>query len=187
MNRTIVMVCLCCALTSFRSTVGDLADSTAVYRPAAASDMEVTDEDLRSHHIVLIGRPSTNKLASQLKSALPFAFDPQSFAVRGKTYAHPGTAIACAFANPGNPRFGITLIAGLSEGSAMKGLLGGALGMVIGTIGVAPIGGETRFTFGLTVLQGGVAMIVALIGLFVLPELFIMAARGKTALTAIRL
>lgn len=80
---------------------------------------------------------------------------------------------------------GLTLIAGLSEGSAMKGFLGGALGMVIGTIGVAPIGGETRFTFGLPVLQGGVAMIVALIGLFVLPELFNMAARGKTALTAI--
>ena len=60
---------------------------------------------------------------------------------------------------------GLTLIAGLSEGSAVKGLLGGALGMIIGTMGVAPIGGETRFTFGLPVLQGGVAMIVALIGL----------------------
>ena len=49
---------------------------------------------------------------------------------------------------------GLTLIASLSEGSAMKGMLGGALGMVIGTMGVAPIGGETRFTFGLPVLQG---------------------------------
>ncbi|MGD9215616.1 MAG: tripartite tricarboxylate transporter permease, partial [Desulfobacteraceae bacterium] len=80
---------------------------------------------------------------------------------------------------------GLTLIASLSEGSTMKGMMGGALGMVIGTIGVAPIGGETRFTFGLPVLQGGVAMIVALIGLFVLPELYSIAAKGKTALTAV--
>jgi putative tricarboxylic transport membrane protein len=35
------------------------------------------------------------------------------------------------------------------------------------------------------VLQGGVAMIVALIGLFVLPELYSIAAKGKTALTAV--
>jgi putative tricarboxylic transport membrane protein len=80
---------------------------------------------------------------------------------------------------------GLTLIAGLSEGSSVRGMMGGALGMIIGTIGVAPIGGETRFTFGLPVLQGGVAMIIALIGLFVLPELYNMAAKGKTSLTAV--
>jgi putative tricarboxylic transport membrane protein len=77
---------------------------------------------------------------------------------------------------------GLTLIASLSEGSLLKGLLGGALGMILGTIGVAPIGGETRFTFGLPVLQGGVQMIVALIGLFVLPELYNMATQGRAAL-----
>ncbi len=80
---------------------------------------------------------------------------------------------------------GVTLIASLSEGSITKGLLGGSLGMLIGAMGVAPIGGETRFTYGMPVLQGGVAMIVALIGLFVLPELYSMAARGKTALGAV--
>ncbi|MBM9603896.1 tripartite tricarboxylate transporter permease [Desulfopila inferna] len=82
---------------------------------------------------------------------------------------------------------GLTLIASLSEGSSIKGMMGGALGMIIGTIGVAPIGGETRFTFGMPVLQGGVAMIVALIGLFVLPELYTMAAKGKTSLKAIEI
>lgn len=80
---------------------------------------------------------------------------------------------------------GLTLIASLSEGSVIKGMMGGALGILIGTMGVAPIGGETRFTFGLPVLQGGVAMIVALIGLFVIPELYTIAAKGKTALTAV--
>ena len=82
---------------------------------------------------------------------------------------------------------GLTLIASLSEGSLLKGLLGGAIGMMLGTIGVAPIGGETRFTFGLPVMQGGVEMIVALIGLFVLPELYNMAAQGRTALGEVTL
>jgi len=80
---------------------------------------------------------------------------------------------------------GLTLIASVSEQSLWKGWLGGALGMLIGTIGVAPIGGETRFIFELPVLQGGVEMIVALIGLFVLPELYMMAARGESALGAV--
>lgn len=77
---------------------------------------------------------------------------------------------------------GLTLIASLSEGSLLKGLLGGTIGMMLGTMGVAPIGGETRFTFGMPVMQGGVEMIVALIGLFVLPELYNMAAQGRTSL-----
>jgi putative tricarboxylic transport membrane protein len=77
---------------------------------------------------------------------------------------------------------GVTLISTLSEGSSLKGLLGGCFGMLVGTMGVAPIGGETRFTFGMPVLQGGIEMIVALIGLFVLPEIFSMAALGRTAI-----
>ncbi|HDR15367.1 MAG TPA: C4-dicarboxylate ABC transporter permease [Desulfobacteraceae bacterium] len=82
---------------------------------------------------------------------------------------------------------GLTLIASLSEGSILKGLLGGAFGMMLGTMGVSPIGGETRFTFGMPVMQGGVEMIVALIGLFVLPELYNMAAKGRASLGEVSL
>jgi putative tricarboxylic transport membrane protein len=77
---------------------------------------------------------------------------------------------------------GLTLIASLSEGSLLKGLLGGAIGIMLGTIGVSPIGGESRFTLGFPVMQGGVEMIVALIGLFVLPELYNMAAIARASL-----
>ena len=57
--------------------------------------------------------------------------------------------------------------------------------MVLAAVGVAPIGGENRFTFGMPVLQGGVEMIVALIGFFVIPELFNMAAQGRAALAEV--
>ena len=77
---------------------------------------------------------------------------------------------------------GLTLIGSLAEGSLLKGLLGGALGVLISIIGVSPIGGESRFTFGFPAIQGGVELIVALIGLFVIPELLIMAGTGIAAL-----
>ncbi|NWO09175.1 C4-dicarboxylate ABC transporter permease [Chromohalobacter salexigens] len=77
---------------------------------------------------------------------------------------------------------GLTLVASLSSGSLLKGLLGGCIGMLLSTIGVSPIGGETRFIFGIPALQGGIELIVALIGLFVVPELISMAAQGRGAL-----
>lgn len=77
---------------------------------------------------------------------------------------------------------GLTLVASLSSGSLLKGLLGGCVGMLLSTIGVSPVGGETRFTFGFPPLQGGIELIVALIGLFVVPELLTMSAEGRGAL-----
>ncbi|MCE9664539.1 tripartite tricarboxylate transporter permease [Halomonas sp. M5N1S17] len=77
---------------------------------------------------------------------------------------------------------GLTLVASLSSGSLLKGLLGGCIGMLLSTVGVSPVGGETRFTFGFPPLQGGIELIVALIGLFVIPELLTMAAEGRGAL-----
>jgi putative tricarboxylic transport membrane protein len=78
---------------------------------------------------------------------------------------------------------GLTLIGSLSGGMLLKGLMGGALGVLISIIGVSPIGGESRFTFGFPPLQGGVELIVALIGLFVIPELLVMAGTGISALS----
>lgn len=77
---------------------------------------------------------------------------------------------------------GLTLVASLSSGSLLKGLLGGCIGMLLSTVGVSPVGGETRFTFGFPPLQGGIELVVALIGLFVIPELLSMAAEGRGAL-----
>ncbi|WFM70422.1 tripartite tricarboxylate transporter permease [Halomonas sp. CKK8] len=77
---------------------------------------------------------------------------------------------------------GLTLVASLSSDSLLKGLLGGCIGILLSTIGVSPVGGESRFIFGYPPLQGGIELIVALIGLFVIPELLTMAAEGRGAL-----
>ena len=67
--------------------------------------------------------------------------------------------------------FGMTIIATLSSGFIAKGFLGGAFGMLLSTVGIAPLGGDVRLTFGFTTLQAGVELIVALIGFFCLPEI----------------
>lgn len=77
---------------------------------------------------------------------------------------------------------GLTLVASLSTGSLLKGLLAGTIGLLLSTIGISPVGGETRFNFGFPVMQGGIELIVALIGLFVIPEILSMSAKGRAAL-----
>ena len=82
--------------------------------------------------------------------------------------------------------FGLTIVASLSTGSFIKGAIGALLGLLVSTIGIAPIGGDVRFTFGRTDLQAGIELVVALIGLFCIPEILTMAAQtGASASPAI--
>ncbi|RCX19358.1 putative tricarboxylic transport membrane protein [Anaerobacterium chartisolvens] len=62
--------------------------------------------------------------------------------------------------------FGISIITSVSSGSILKGLMGGALGLFISTIGVDGMTGKMRFDFGSTYLLGGISFIPILIGLF---------------------
>lgn len=72
---------------------------------------------------------------------------------------------------------GLTLVASLSSGNVLKGLIGGAFGLALSMIGVAVIGGDTRYTFGSTALLGGIDIVSALIGLYCIPVLIDMVAR----------
>lgn len=67
--------------------------------------------------------------------------------------------------------FGLTIIATMSTGSMFKGFLAGTLGLILSAVGMAPIGGDVRLTFGFPELQAGIELIVALIGFFCLPEI----------------
>jgi len=78
-------------------------------------DSDVTDDDLRGHHLVLIGRPDSNCLVSRFRDVLPVRFGPHSFEVRGKAYAHAETAVLTAAENPLNKRYAMVVIAGLGS------------------------------------------------------------------------
>ena len=70
--------------------------------------------------------------------------------------------------------FGITVIASLSAGSMEKGLMAGAFGLLLSTIGAHPITGELRYTLGSPTLYDGIPMVVSLIGLYSIPEVISM-------------
>ena len=72
--------------------------------------------------------------------------------------------------------FGLTLIAALSKGNLIKGLIGACLGLLLSTVGVAEISADVRFTFGSEVLLGGIDVVSALIGLYCIPVLIDLVA-----------
>lgn len=73
--------------------------------------------------------------------------------------------------------FGLTIIAGVSSQSMLKGLVSGALGLVISTIGMDPMLGIPRFTFGQSFLLEGLPFTATLIGLFSMSQVLILAEK----------
>jgi len=65
---------------------------------------------------------------------------------------------------------GVTIISSLSVNSVMKGLLSGFMGLLISMIGMHELTGIPRFTFGSIYLFDGISFVVALIGLFSIPQ-----------------
>lgn len=66
---------------------------------------------------------------------------------------------------------GLTLISSFGQKSMIKGLMSGALGLTITTIGLDPIMGRPRFTFGMVELQSGISFLPVMIGLFAIPQI----------------
>lgn len=66
----------------------------------------------------------------------------------------------------------LTCIASISRGSMLKGLLAGAIGLWLGTVGSDPISGDMRFTFGYFPLSAGFDLVSMVVGLFALSEVF---------------
>jgi hypothetical protein len=78
------------------------------------SDKEVTEKDLKTHHLLLIGRPDSNGIVERVRAALPVTLGSRSFTVRGKSYAHARSAVIAAGENPFNKRYSVVVAAGLS-------------------------------------------------------------------------
>ena len=73
---------------------------------------------------------------------------------------------------------GVTVIGSLDSKSFVKGLLSGCLGLWLAMIGYDDIQGAQRFIFH-DALTGGVNIIAALIGIFAIPQIIDMWARGR--------
>jgi putative tricarboxylic transport membrane protein len=71
--------------------------------------------------------------------------------------------------------FSLTIIAGVSGESLLRGALSALAGLLLATIGLDLVYGTNRFTFGDPNLMGGLNFIAVLIGLFAIPEIIAMA------------
>jgi putative tricarboxylic transport membrane protein len=75
--------------------------------------------------------------------------------------------------------FAITLIIGLVGKSLTKGLLSALFGMMIATIGLAPIDGARRYTFGMIELTSGLTLVPVLVGLYAMSEVISISGGGN--------
>jgi putative tricarboxylic transport membrane protein len=98
-----------------------------------------------------------------------------TFAVLGlMLVAGPVVSLALSF---GPPEYFALMLLGLSTltrlagKSLLKGLSMGFLGMVIGTVGLDPIAGVARFTFGRADMMDGIGFVSVAMGLFAFGEI----------------
>jgi len=78
---------------------------------------------------------------------------------------------------------GVTVIGSLDSSSVVKGLLSGCIGLWLATIGFDDIMGAQRFIFH-NAVGGGINVIPALIGLFAIPQVITMFAKGRSGANA---
>jgi len=96
---------------------GEVARRFSNIRPPIKRDTDVTNDDLKSNHLLLVGRPIANRVTARSVERLPAKFGLHSFAVRGETFAHHESSIVVAGDNPHNPRYSVVLFAGLDAES----------------------------------------------------------------------
>ncbi len=84
----------------------------------------------------------------------------------------------------GSPEFfmigllGVTFVVSLSGGNLIKGLLAGGIGFCLAMVGLDPISGIQRYTFGQLFLWDGIGLVPVTVGLFAIPEVIDLAVQG---------
>jgi putative tricarboxylic transport membrane protein len=86
----------------------------------------------------------------------------------------------------GSPEFfmmailGISFVAALSGEDILKGMVSGGIGLMLATIGLDPISGIQRYTFGHLFLWDGIGLVPITIGFYAIPETIELAVLGTS-------
>ena len=75
--------------------------------------------------------------------------------------------------------FGISIMASAAGKNILKGLISGAIGLLISMVGTDPLVGAARFNFGSTKMLIGFPQLAVLIGVFAISEVFTQVQGGK--------
>jgi putative tricarboxylic transport membrane protein len=90
--------------------------------------------------------------------------------------APPLAEAALAFGPPeffGLMVFGFIVLSNVTGTSLIKSLMMAVVGLIIGTIGIDPVTGDARFTFGSISLLGGIEFVAVAIGVFGIGEVLV--------------
>ena len=99
----------------------------------------------------------------------------------GAIFGAVAIAVAIPIVRPlvlsfGSPEFfmlsllGISFVAALSGEDVLKGMVSGGIGLMFATIGLDPISGIQRYTFGQLFLWDGIGLVPITIGFYAIPE-----------------
>jgi putative tricarboxylic transport membrane protein len=97
--------------------------------------------------------------------------------------APPLAAFALSFGPPEYVALlllGLTVLAYMSGGSVPKSLGMAALGLLLGMIGIDPMTGYSRFSYGLVELGDGIGIVPVAVGLFGVSEILLTAGQAET-------
>ena len=74
--------------------------------------------------------------------------------------------------------FGLTIIASISGKNVLKGIIAGLIGLLLSTIGLDPLTGFSRYSFGVVNLYSGLQVVPLMIGLFAISQVFMNLKTG---------
>lgn len=74
--------------------------------------------------------------------------------------------------------WGLTIIAIFSDGSVLKGLVAAGFGLAVAFIGMDPVTGTSRYTFGISEMIDGFDFPVAIMGLFAVSQMIKLYVKG---------
>ncbi len=77
----------------------------------------------------------------------------------------------------------LSMVAGLVESSLLKGLISGALGLIVTILGGDPILGSPRLTLGIDTIEGGIQFLPVLIGVFAFAQIMTDVEKIRRAAT----
>ena len=83
--------------------------------------------------------------------------------------------------------FGLTIIGTLASGNMIKGLLAGAFGLLLSTVGLDLDTGFPRYLFGLSDLASGISFVPVVIGLFSVSQALIMCEDAQAKVQRVEL
>ena len=150
---------------------------------------------------ILINTPGTSAAAATTFDGFPLAQRGEAgralgIAVIASTFGGIVSVIVLCFAAPLLARvayefrppeyfaltiFGLSMLASISAGGAVKNLIGGVFGVWLSTIGAERVTAIERFMFGNYELYEGLSFVPVMIGLFAMSELLVQSKMANQA------